>query len=108
MIKIVYNIKENAVTIEGHAHSAEYGHDLVCAAVSALALTLATNVEYMQMHGAVEDAVINLTEGRAEISCKVANSEHKAHIRQMFTHICVGFEALSERYPKFITYDIEG
>ena len=108
MIKIVYNIQENAVSIEGHAHSAEYGHDLVCAAVSALALTLATNVEYMQMHGAVEDSVINLAEGHAEIRCTAKGSEYTASIKQMFVHICVGFEVLSEQYPKFITYDIQG
>ena len=33
------------VSVEGHANSDVYGKDLVCAAVSALALTLAANVE---------------------------------------------------------------
>lgn len=32
---------------EGHALSGEYGHDLVCAAVSVLTITLANNLERM-------------------------------------------------------------
>ena len=41
MIKIVLTYKDNkidALEIKGHANSAEYGKDLVCAAVSAISV----------------------------------------------------------------------
>ena len=47
MIQVIYYRQYNRVTVEGHAGSGPDGHDLVCSAVSALALTLAGNVSYM-------------------------------------------------------------
>ena len=42
MIKVV--IKEDVITISGHANYAEYGKDIVCAAVSATVITTVNGI----------------------------------------------------------------
>ena len=58
MIHVTYYRQYNRVTVDGHAGSGPEGHDLVCSAVSALALTLAGNVAYMKAQDAVYDEII--------------------------------------------------
>lgn len=107
MIHVTYYRKYNRVTVEGHAGSGPEGHDLVCAAVSALALTLAGNVSYMQAQEAVRNVVIDLKEGNAEIQC-TAYRRYKASVEQIYRAICVGFELLATKYPENISYCVRG
>ena len=107
MIHVTYYRKYNRVAVEGHAGSGPEGHDLVCAAVSALALTLAGNVSYMQAQEAVRNVVIDLKEGNAEIQC-TAYRRYKASVEQIYRAICVGFELLSTKYPENISYCVRG
>ena len=107
MIHVTYYREYNRVTIEGHAGSGPEGHDLVCAAVSALALTLAGNVSYMEAQEAVRNLIIDLKEGNAEIQC-TANRRYKESVAQIYRAICVGFELLATKYPKNISYDVRG
>lgn len=107
MIKVTYHRKYNRVTVTGHAGSGPKGHDLVCAAASALALTLAGNVSYMEAQGAVRDVVIRLSEGDAEIQCK-AYSRYRDSVEQVFRTVCVGFELLATEYAENISYDVRG
>ena len=79
------------VTLKGHAGSAEYGKDLVCAAVSALALTLAANVENL------EGAEILLEPGNSRISCS-------PDAAGMFDCICKGFQLLAEKFPEHVSF----
>ena len=105
MIHVIYYRKYNRVTIEGHAGSGPDGHDLVCAAVSALALTLAGNVSYMAAQEAVHGVITKLEEGNAEIQC-TAYRRYKDSVEQIYRAICVGFELLSTKYPENILYDV--
>lgn len=107
MIEVTYHRQKNYVQIKGHANSAPYGHDLVCAAVSAIALTLAGNVSYMETQDAVRNVVIKLDEGNAEIRC-VAGKKYKESVGQVFRSICIGFELLSTKYPENISYVVRG
>lgn len=107
MIQVTYYRQYNRVTVEGHAGSGPEGHDLVCAAASALALTLAGNVSYMQAQEAVYDVVIELKEGNAEIQC-TPYRRYKDSVSQIYRAICVGFELLATKYPENISYDIRG
>lgn len=107
MIHVTYNRKYNRVTVEGHAGSGPEGHDLVCSAVSALALTLAGNVSYMETQEAVKNVVINLKEGNAEIQCNPYR-RYKDSVEQIYRAICVGFELLATKYPENIFYDVRG
>ena len=105
MIHVIYYRKYNRVTIEGHAGSGPDGHDLVCAAVSALALTLAGNVSYMAAQEAVHGVITKLEEGNVEIQC-TAYRRYKDSVEQIYRAICVGFELLATKYPENILYDV--
>ena len=107
MIRVTYYRLFNRVTIEGHAGTGPEGHDLVCAAVSALALTLAGNVSYMGSQEAVHGVITKLEEGSAEIQC-TPYRRYKDSVEQIFRSICVGFELLSTKYPENISYEVRG
>lgn len=107
MIQVTYYRLYNRLTVEGHAGSGPEGHDLVCASVSTLALTLAGNVSYMAANDAVRDVIIDLKEGNAEIQCTPRN-RYKVSVAQIFRAICVGFELLATKYPVNISYDVRG
>ena len=107
MIKVIYHRQYNRVTVEGHAGSGPEGHDLVCASVSALALTLAGNVSYMRAQDAVYSEILKLEEGNAEIQC-TPYRRYKDSVEQAFRSICVGFELLATKYPEHISYEVLG
>ena len=107
MIHVTYYRQYNRVTVEGHAGSGPEGHDLVCAAVSALALTLAGNVSYMKAQDAVYGEILKLEEGNAEIQC-TPYRRYKESAQQIFRSVCVGFELLATKYPGNIIYDVRG
>jgi uncharacterized protein YsxB (DUF464 family) len=107
MIHVTYHRKYNRVTVEGHAGSGPEGHDLVCASVSTLALTLAANVAYMEAQEAVYDVTTKLEEGNAEIQC-TAYRRYRDSVEQVYRSICVGFELLATKYPENISYDVRG
>lgn len=90
MIRIT-RVSPACVTLEGHACSDVYGKDLVCAAVSALALTLAANVENL------EGAEILLEPGNSRISCS-------PDAAGMFDCICKGFQLLAEKFPEHVYF----
>lgn len=105
MIQVVYHRTYNRLTVEGHALSDEPGRDLICAAASTLALTLAVNVSNMAAQGQVREPTVNLAEGSAEVSCK-PNTRFKAVVTLSFDSICVGYELLAAKYPEYIHYEI--
>ena len=107
MIQVTYYRQHNRVTVEGHAGSGPEGHDLVCASATALALTLAGNVSYMEAQEAVRNVVIKLDEGNAEIQC-TPYRRYKDSVKQIYRAICVGFELLSTKYPENISYEVRG
>ena len=107
MIEAVYYREFNRVTVTGHAGSGPEGHDIVCAAVSVLAVTLAANVSNMQKQGAVRDVTIELDLGKAEICCKPVQ-KYRASVEQIFRAICVGFELLADKFPGNIQYEVRG
>ena len=107
MIKVSYHRQYNRVTVEGHAGSGPEGHDLVCAAASAIALTLAGNVSYMEAQEAVYSVITKLEEGSAEIQC-TPYRRYKDSVAQIYRAICVGFELLATKYPENISYRVLG
>lgn len=105
MIQVVYRRKKNSLRIEGHAFSGEAGHDLVCAGVSALAYTLAANVEQMRAQGQVQEASVKMEKGNACIWCE-AVTDCEDMVRRVFEAVCVGFEIMAENFPKNISYSV--
>ena len=107
MIKVVYHRDLNRVAVEGHAHSGEVGHDLVCAAASALICTLAAFARNTLNATQSESCAIKLNSGDAEVSCE-AKGAYKSAITLVFDSICAGFELLAQNYPDNISYEIRG
>lgn len=107
MIQVIYHRQYNRVTVNGHAGSGPEGHDLVCSAASALALTLAGNVHHLQARGIVRDVITDLTEGNAEVQC-TPTSRYKATAAMIYQAVCVGFELLATKYPENISYEVIG
>lgn len=93
MIRIC-RLGKTRMSLRGHANSADYGQDLVCAAASALAMTLGENLKQM------EQPEICLQSGDTELSC-VSTLEAE----QVFDCIWKGFQLLAEIYPDHIRID---
>ena len=105
MIQAIYYRNYNRLTVTGHAHSAEPGHDLVCASASMLPYTLAANVANMADARQVRQPIIKNNEGDTEISCSPRHNL-KNTVTLVFDSICVGFELLAHDYPEYISYEI--
>ena len=107
MIQVTYYRRYNRLTVQGHAHSGEPGHDLVCAGVSTLVYTLAANVSNLQANGHARNVSMKLEPGDAQISFTVRVGAN-AIVTRIFEAVCVGFEILARDYPEFISYEIHG
>lgn len=81
------------VTLKGHAGSDVYGRDLVCAGVSALALTLGETA------AALPGAEVTLRPGDSSIRCAP-----EAKAVAAFDCVCGGFALLARKYPGFISF----
>lgn len=105
MIKVIYYRKYHRLTVEGHAHSGEPGHDLVCASASALAYTIGGNVINMANACQVREPVTLYSIGHAEVSCNPVR-KYTSTVTLVFDSVCVGFEMLAANYPEYISYEI--
>ena len=105
MIQAVYYRKYNRLTAKGHAYSGEEGRDLVCAAVSALMLTMAGNVGSLAKLGNAREPIIRLTKGDAEVGCKPIRKMVNI-VTLMFDTVCTGFRMLADQYPEYISYKV--
>ena len=81
----------NSIHVSGHANTAPYGSDIVCAAVSAITLTLIRGLEsiaYMSLHESVEP-------GNICIVWQTINDTGKALIDTWF----LGILGIAEEHP---------
>lgn len=69
MIQVALDRKNFRLTMTGHAGHGKKGGDLVCAAASILAYTLAEDVRELEQQGAVRETTVQLEDGYAEICC---------------------------------------
>ena len=107
MIEVRYDREEMRVNIFGHAYSAEFGRDLICAGASTLAITLAANAQHMEDIGWVSRADIDIGSGHTDVVCE-ADEEKAQIVRAVFDSICVGFEIMAAKYPEHIQYVVTG
>ena len=87
-----------SLEVKGHAGSGPYGHDLVCAAVSAVITGGLNNLE------APKDYDIKLEEGYSLLK---ANKEVSAHDAVVIETIICGLKTIAEEYSDFITIKAE-
>lgn len=105
MIQVVYHREYHRVSVKGHAHSGEHGRDLICAACSALVITLADNAAAMKKSGHVRAVRTDLASGDALVACAPA-SRYNNIVTVIFDAICMGFDRLAKEYPDYITYEV--
>ncbi|HHV72440.1 MAG TPA: ribosomal-processing cysteine protease Prp [Clostridia bacterium] len=100
MIEItVWRNKEQsleAFLVEGHAGYADYGQDIVCAAVSTLTQTAILAIE--ELTG--EEPVVDLSEGRlyCEVPSRIS-AKKQAIISTILETMFVGLMAIAKEYP---------
>lgn len=99
MIMITATARDPTLMITGHAGFAEPGKDIVCAAVSALFLTLCDSLD--EMTGDEYDA--ESVGGLGSIRWK--NMTDKG--RLLFEHTLNGFRMIADRYPDNVQMFIE-
>jgi uncharacterized protein YsxB (DUF464 family) len=90
------------LTVSGHAGHGEYGHDIVCAAVSALAANAVNAPELLL--GVVMDARVD--EGFLE--CRIPalkNDALRDQVRLLVEGMVVGIKQTAEAYPENIRVD---
>lgn len=104
MIKITYHRRLNSLEMHGHA-GGKRGNDLVCAAASMLANTLALNVERLKCQGAAAHVEITLEPGNAAIWCR-PKSKMESVVTLCMDSVCMGFELLHKEYPKKVQYTV--
>jgi uncharacterized protein YsxB (DUF464 family) len=96
MIKVLIKYERNrfvSLIVKGHAGSGPYGHDLVCAGVSAIVTGGLNNLENPKSFN------IKLDEGLAELEAINSISEHDEIVIQ--TIVC-GLNTIAESYGDFI------
>lgn len=89
MIKV--RLTEGCLSIKGHSGTARYGQDLVCAAVSILAETLA---------GVLKGEEVTLGQGLAEFRFSQMTPEIRFVLR--------GLSLLQQAYPRAVSIKTEG
>lgn len=107
MINVVYHRKYHRLEVQGHAQSGEPGHDLVCAACSILAHTIASNMLSWRDAGHIRDHGISIGHGFAQLTC-VPATRYEPQIRLVLDALCSGFELLAADYPEYIRYERRG
>lgn len=105
MIQVLYQPKYFRISVRGHARSGEPGRDLVCAAVSALAVTLAENVTAMERAGQLRAVELTLRPGLAQVQCQ-PRSGSRATTKLVLNAVCLGLERLSREYPEYLSYEV--
>ena len=104
MIRITYEKSTNRVTVTGHAGAGEKGKDIVCAAVSALVLTLGENIRVLRETDTLESCCVRVKEGYAVFACK-AIAGMESVVRCIFGAVCCGFELVQKMHPEHIRYE---
>lgn len=96
---ITIELKPREITMSGHAGSAPYGQDLVCAASSALITSLA---EFMARNeDKLTEHIVNIDRGEAYIKVSPVDG-FKDMCDGAFSVITSGFELLSNLHPEYI------
>ena len=90
--------------ITGHARSGAFGQDLVCAAVSAVALTLAEAVTALEQAGKVKAVAVCLEPGRGEITCRPRLGQRQL-TGAVFDAAALGLRRLEREYPDYVNLE---
>ena len=104
MTRICYDRADLSLSMEGHAGAGMPGSDPVCAALSALMMTLERR---MQDTAERTLPVVARAPGRFAIRC-TPESEAEALCRESFDTVAAGLAVLAENRPENVTLTLTG
>lgn len=88
---IEVSVKNDGVSISGHAGYAEIGKDIVCAGVSALTQTLIKSIEDLTL----DKIKYDVSPGRADIKWRNLSDKSKNLVDSFF----IGINMIADEYP---------
>lgn len=103
MVKITWYPEYRQLTVEGHAGAGPEGHDLICAAVSAIWHTLAVNAMAWKERGYLMDMRIHEISGYCLLSF-LPKASYESTLTAISWAIVLGLEDLAVRYPENIEF----
>ena len=88
------SVRRDGITVKGHANYAVSGSDIVCAGVTALALTLIKSVKDL-----TEDKIeYEISPGRVDIKYGNLSEKSKTLVDSFFIGICL----IAEEFPEHV------
>lgn len=104
MIRAIYSERELRMIALGHAGAGEPGHDLVCAAVSTLMLTLASALERRGI--ILEEERLESGEADVAVDLNELDMDTLSDCRLIFGTVSSGMEMLGESFPRYLEYRV--
>lgn len=105
MVKISFWQEDDGyirMTVKGHAKSAPYGEDLICASASMLVYTVAQAVTFYHEQGYLEEKPkLKIREGKSSI-CVKPKEEYRAEVLHAFWTVQCGAHVLAKNYPEYV------
>ena len=106
MIKCRFSETETgtvSLSIKGHAGAAEVGQDIVCAAASILAYTVAQLVNgYAESNMLKRRPILIMKKGSTTVTCR-PKEEYYDEVRHSFFVARTGLNLLAHNYPEYVT-----
>ena len=91
---IVVRVREDGITVSGHANYEEYGKDIVCAGVTTLTQTLIKSLKDL-----TEDKIeYEMSLGRADIKYRDLSKEGKLLVDSFFIGVCL----IADEFPDHV------
>lgn len=108
MTKAKMNWKHMTLELDGHAGSAPYGKDIVCAAISILTQSLVNALADLQVqyNMAGIDWSGSAEEGKLKIRARVCWA-NLSLVRGYFEVTVTGLRMIAEKYPEYINFEEE-
>lgn len=108
-ISITYNDQQEIQEVElfGHAGYAEYGQDIVCAAVSSQVISVEHSLEQL-LHIQPELEVDEQEGGYLRMALPIlANDSLKHDAQLLLNHLRYALSTIAEHYPEFVKIHIK-
>ena len=110
MIRVTFHKKDHELVffeMTGHAGFGEYGEDIVCAGVSALAITTVNSIEKLAGYQPIVD-VDEVEGGYLYFEVVRDVTEVQAQTTQILLNsLLLGLEGIQEEYPNYLTVQVD-
>ena len=93
---IKYKNNEAVVEVKGHSGYAEYGQDIVCAAISTACIMTANLIDKLDLRYNILDLVCD--EGYFRLQIKTDNKV----VLGVFENLAETLDSLQQQYPKYV------